>query len=49
MRDAVDVVDDPFFVSCNEVCEPVTIAPEDPGDERPVVELLTFCHVITVL
>ena len=28
---------------------PVTIAPEDPGDERPVVELLTFCHFITVL
>src|SRR5436853_2287522 len=48
VRDAVDVVDDAFFVARDQLREPVAVAAEDPRDEGAVIELLTFCHVSTI-
>ena len=48
MRDPVHVVDHAFFVTPDQLCEPVAVAAEDPRNQGAVIELLTFCHRFTV-
>jgi hypothetical protein len=44
MRDAIDIVDDAFFVTPDQLRESIALAPEDPCHQAAVIGLLTVNH-----